>query len=76
MDPETIQSAVDHAAVQSDRWLFLATLVVVGVCVFLLTRWMIGQLARRDTQAREDRAELVLVIKENAIAMTKNAESQ
>ena len=32
----------DHAAAQSDRWLFLALLIVVGLCAAFIWRWIVG----------------------------------
>jgi len=41
MNPEIITKLADHAAAQSDRWLFVALLVILLVICFLFLRWLV-----------------------------------
>ncbi len=50
-DPVTI---ADHASQQSDRWLFLALLVVVGLCAVGIWRWIVA-----DRQSISSRLEVM-----------------
>ncbi len=48
-----IQNLVDHAAMQSDRWLVLAIMATGGFAMFFFWRWMISdreKLAARLTE--------------------------
>lgn len=38
-------ATLNHAAAQSDRWLFLATLLVLGFGVTWLVRWLVATYA-------------------------------
>lgn len=49
-----IQKATDHAAAQSDRWLFVAILIVGGIVVFFAARWLAAQYNRTLDQWRSD----------------------
>lgn len=49
-----IQKAADHAAAQSDRWLFVVLLIVGGIVAFLAARWLAGQYNRLLDQWRTD----------------------
>ena len=49
-----LQKAADHAAAQSDRWLFVAVLIVGGIVVFFAARWLASQYNRTLDQWRAD----------------------
>lgn len=45
MTPDQIIKTADHAAQMSDRWLFVVTLLVFLLALFLAVRWL---MARQD----------------------------
>lgn len=45
MDPSITTKVADYAAQQSDRWLFIALLVVGGLSIAWLAKWFMAQLA-------------------------------
>lgn len=49
MDPTVVTKAADYAAQQSDRWLFIALLVVGGISIAFITRYFMAQLAAANT---------------------------
>ncbi|MCA1996446.1 MAG: hypothetical protein LDL56_04360 [Armatimonadetes bacterium] len=51
---DAVFRAADQAAVQSDRWLFVALLMVTFVAVFVLGRWLAGQYAKMLDTWRAD----------------------
>ena len=56
MSPTELIKSVDHAAGMDDRWLFIASLVVFGVCAALVMRYFVGQherLIEDHKQARD-----------------------
>ena len=55
MDIDKAISAVDHAAHQDDRWLFVALLVVGMVTIYFLTRYFMREIA--ELQREIDPAE-------------------
>jgi len=50
-----IITAADHAARQSDRWLFLASLFVMGVFAIAVARFFVKQYLRLVEDHRKDR---------------------
>ncbi len=52
--PDQVATIVDHAANQTDRWLFVAMLVVFLISVAILGRWLAGQYNRTLDTWRED----------------------
>jgi len=45
MDIDKVIEAVDHAAHQDDRWMFVALLVIGLVTIYFLTRYFMRQIA-------------------------------
>jgi hypothetical protein len=41
-----IAKAVDHASIQSDRWLFIAALVILGLGTVLVIRYLVQTIER------------------------------
>lgn len=52
--PDGIQQFVDHAATKSDRWLFVALLVIVMIGGVLAARWLAAQSKQTFDVWRED----------------------
>lgn len=65
MSPVEVQGMVDHASRQSDRWLFLAVLVVLVFCLagglVYQTKWVRALV----DELRQDRKDLGDIIKTN-----------
>ena len=49
-----IINAADHAARQTDRWLFLTSLIVMGVCAMAVARFFVKQYLRLTEEHRSD----------------------
>jgi hypothetical protein len=47
---ETILRAADHAADKSDRWLFLAALIVLMLSFGIAMRWLVGRFEKGQEQ--------------------------
>ena len=45
MDIDKVIEALDHAAHQDDRWMFVALLVIGLVTIYFLTRYFMRQIA-------------------------------
>lgn len=54
--PSDTQGFIDHAAGQSDRWLFVAVLVIGGIAIYLSVRWIAIQYQQILNQWRADMA--------------------
>jgi type VI protein secretion system component VasK len=54
----TIQAAADHAAAQSDRWLFIATLIVFAVVMVWVARYFVNKHESMQKDHREERLSL------------------
>lgn len=81
--PDLIQKAADYAAFQSDRWLFVATLIITGIAVGWLARYFIKALQSEreqttaaytefNTYLKTANAELTSVIKSYTDALNSN----
>ncbi len=57
MELEKAMAAVDHAAHQDDRWLFVALLVVGLVTIYFLARYFMGEVAELQRQIAAVRTE-------------------
>lgn len=44
---------VDSASKQSDRWLFLAALVMLGLVLGLVVKWLVAHIERKDAAITE-----------------------
>lgn len=64
MNIEQFQAFVDHAAGKSDRWLFIALLVVVFVLFVIAIRWMAGLNSKSFATYRDDMNGMRLEIKQ------------
>jgi len=51
--PDTILEIADYGSQQSDRWLFIALLVVAGVAFVWLTKWFIAQIEKAHQSTAE-----------------------
>ena len=57
MDIDKAISAVDHAAHQDDRWMFVALLVIGLVTIYFLTRYFMRQIAELQQEIAAVRTE-------------------
>jgi len=55
MSASEIMKGVDHAAAMNDRWLFIASLVLLGVFTIWLVRFFVKQHERLLDEHRESR---------------------
>jgi len=53
MNPTDVKSIIDTASSQSDRWLFIALLVIGLIVVWGLFRYFTAELAKVTTQLNE-----------------------
>lgn len=70
-----ISGAADYAAAQSDRWLFIAALVVLGFVVAYVARYFVKQYESLVSDFRQDRhkyEETLLRLTQEQGAMTKD----
>ena len=78
MDLESAIQAVDHAAKQDDRWLFLALLVMGILTVALLARYFVRQIAALQREIASVRTDFETHLKsanaEMVAALTKSSE--
>lgn len=65
------QEMIDHAARQSDRWLFLATAGGFGVCLVAAVVYQTRNLRAVIDELRQDRHETNEVIKINTRELTR-----
>ncbi len=49
-----IINAANHASAQSDRWLFIVVLLVLGAVVMWAVRWLVGKHEALMTEHRAD----------------------
>jgi hypothetical protein len=71
----SVLKAADYAAAQSDRWLFIAALIVLGVVVAYVGRYFVKQYEGLVTDFRQDRhkyEETLLRLTQEQGAMTKD----
>lgn len=69
MTPETVMDMADKASSHSDRWMFMAMLIVILMAFGLFTKWILGdrkaigdrltQITDRHIQQTERLAEVV-----------------
>jgi hypothetical protein len=62
MTNTTLTQILDHAALQNDRWLFLALMAIGLIASFYLFRWLVGQYTSQSTKLTE-------VVERNTIAL-------
>ena len=78
MDIESAIQAVDHAAKQDDRWLFLALLLMGILTMALLARYFVRQIAARQGEIASVRTDFETHLKsanaEMVAALTKSSE--
>jgi hypothetical protein len=75
MGPDQVTRFIDHAAVQNDRYLFVALLILVIASAFLLVRWAITQNGELNRQSREDGQRLATVVEANTAAFREQSEA-
>lgn len=74
MTPDQLTKVADYASVQSDRWLFIALLIVFLIAIALLTKWGMSQLDKRDVKIDALQKELGEVRKEQSALALNHAE--
>ena len=70
-----VTRTADYAAAQSDRWLFIAALIVLGIVVAYVARYFVKQYEGLVTDFRQDRhkyEETLLRLTQEQGAMTKD----
>ncbi len=72
--PDVVIKAADYASRQSDRWLFIALLIVFLLAMGMLTKWGMKQLEQRDLRINELGNELGKVREEHADQMVAQAD--
>lgn len=55
MNTDAVLKAADHAAAMSDRWMFVATLLVFGLCAVAVARYFVRQHERLIADHKEAR---------------------
>lgn len=85
MPPTQVQNWIDHASVQSDRWLMIALLVVILIGGGWLIRMVLGAMAKQITvivdelkadrkMAEKERDRMAKVVEDNTAALTAHTE--
>ena len=78
MDIDKAISAVDHAAHQDDRWMFVALLVVGMVTIYVLARYFMGEIAELQREIVAVRTEFETHLRtanaDMVAALTKSTE--
>ena len=78
MDIDKAISAVDHAAHQDDRWMFVALLVVGMVTIYFLARYFMGEIAELQREIVAVRTEFETHLRtanaDMVAALTKSTE--
>lgn len=78
MDIDKAIKAVDHAAHQDDRWMFVALLVIGLVTIYFLTRYFMRQIAELQTEIAAVRSDFETHLKtanaDMVAALTKSTE--
>lgn len=78
MDIDKAIQAVDHAAHQDDRWMFVALLVIGLVTIYFLTRYFMRQIAELQREIAAVRTEFETHLRtanaDMVAALTKSTE--
>ena len=78
MDIDHAIQAVDHAAHQDDRWMFVALLVVGMVTIYFLARYFMGEIAELQREIVAVRSEFETHLRtanaDMVAALTKSTE--
>ena len=78
MDINEALTAVDHAAHQDDRWMFVALLVVGMVTIYFLARYFMGEIAELQREIVAVRSEFETHLRtanaDMVAALTKSSE--
>ena len=53
MNPADVKTIIDTAAAQSDRWLFIALLVIGLIAIWMFSRYFIGELRLSESKHDE-----------------------
>jgi hypothetical protein len=78
MELDKAMEAVDHAAHQDDRWMFVALLVVGMVTIYFLTRYFMREIAELQREIVAVRSEFETYLRtanaDMVAALTKSSE--
>ena len=78
MELDKAIEAVDHAAHQDDRWMFVALLVIGMVTIYFLARYFMGQIAELQQEIAAVRTEFETHLRtanaDMVAALTKSSE--
>ena len=78
MDINEALTAVDHAAHQDDRWMFVALLIVGMVTIYFLARYFMGEIAELQREIVAVRSEFETHLRtanaDMVAALTKSTE--
>jgi uncharacterized membrane protein YedE/YeeE len=69
--PSEAQAMIDHAARQTDRWLFLATGGIFGGCLLFAVGYQTKWVRNLVADLRQDRREQSEIIKDNSTLLTR-----
>lgn len=64
--------AADQASGQSDRWLFLFTLLVMGMCFYFAMRWLVTRFERGQETLTRIAEESIKTNRELAVVIDRN----
>ena len=78
MELDKAMEAVDHAAHQDDRWMFVALLVIGMVTIYFLVRYFMGEVAELQKEIAAVRSEFETYLRtanaDMVAALTKSTE--
>ena len=78
MELEKAMAAVDHAAHQDDRWMFVALLFIGMVTIYFLVRYFMGEVAELQKEIAAVRSEFETYLRtantDMVAALTKSTE--
>ena len=78
MDIDKVIEAVDHAAHQDDRWMFVALLIIGLVTIYFLARYFMRQIAELQQEIAAVRTEFETYLRtanaDMVAALTKSTE--
>jgi hypothetical protein len=68
----TVTQIADHAAMQSDRWLFLASLIVGLLGAVAIARWIVADRNRVVTSLENNQIQLVKIVEKVTDVVSTN----
>ncbi len=69
LNPSDAQRLLDHAATQSDRWLFLAAVVALVAGMAFANLWLAKWLRKLVDEQRTTNVELAGIVRENTAVL-------